>query len=114
MMCPEIPSLMYLQRHGNENCFAKLMDAKANLLQETSSGCTAMWEAASHNQISMITCILRHDTEYTIKPQRAARGANSCPFLVGHPNQVRHACMRGICVSVVCTHAWYISLREAH
>ena len=107
-MCPEIPSLMYLQRHGNENCFAKLMDAKANLLQETSSGCTAMWEAASHNQISMITCILRHDTEYTIKPQRAARGANSCPFLVGHPNQVRHACMHawymrgcGICVGVV-------------
>ena len=80
--------LTHSQRHGNENCFAKLMDAKANLLQETSSGCTVMWEAASQNQTSMITCILRHDTEYTIKSERTTRDASSCPFLVGHPNKV--------------------------
>ena len=61
------------------------MEAKANLLQESSSGSTAMWEAAGHNQISMITCILRHDSEYT---ENATRDAGSSAFLVEHANQV--------------------------
>ena len=61
------------------------MEAKANLLQESSSGSTAMWEAAGHNQISMITCIVRHDSEYT---ESGTRDAGSCAFLVEHANQV--------------------------
>ena len=71
------------------------MEAKADLLQETSSGSTAMWEAAGHNQISMITCIVRHDSEYT---EDSTRDAGTCAFLVEHANQVIQW--------FSCMHAW--------